>query len=130
MEQVQSGRLAAGPSWAAMAPLLCVAHCLAAPLLLLVAPVLAENAVVESVMMGVSVVVAVLFTAYGVRRHAEMRVVVPLAAGMGVWAAAVLDLVPVEERVLTVAGGLAIALALVWNARLTHAATCRSCTRH
>jgi hypothetical protein len=116
-----------GVPWSAAMPLLCVAHCLAAPLLLVIAPALAENKAVEAGLMGVSAVIALLVVGLGVRKHGEPQVWLPVVVGLGFWMSALLTPGEAAERLLTVAGGVFLVGGLFWDARLRHRTVCRSC---
>ncbi len=114
-------------SWAAAAPMLCVAHCLAAPVLLVVAPALAENHTLEAALMGISAAIALLVVWTGSRRHGESQVWLPVVGGLVFWICALAVSGAVGERVLTVIGGALLAGGLFWNARLRHRTTCDAC---
>jgi hypothetical protein len=62
---------------AVAAPVLCILHCLAAPVLVVVVPVLAENRLVELVLMGTSLAVGFGLAHTGVRHHADRRAKLP-----------------------------------------------------
>jgi drug/metabolite transporter superfamily protein YnfA len=125
---IRTATATAASGWAAALPLLCAAHCVLAPLLVLAAPALALSEGSEALAKGASAVLAAGVVAAGVRLHRRAVVAVPVAAGIGVWAFAVtLHDVAALERLWTAAGGVLLAGGMVWNAQLRHAATCRSC---
>jgi hypothetical protein len=110
---------------AAAVPLLCAAHCLAAPLLLVVAPSLAEAPALETGLILAGAGVALPLTVRGVRLHGAGRVWAPVVLGLLLWAVKLLGLeVGVGESVLAVAGSVAVATGLLWNARLRQRVEC------
>jgi hypothetical protein len=113
--------------WAA-APLLCVVHCLATPLLLVVAPVLAPSSRMEQGIMLVSLVLAGVLLARGVRVHRRLAVLAPAGVGALVWVGGELTgSHSLAVLLLHAAGGLLLAAGLAWNAWLRHEALCREC---
>jgi hypothetical protein len=126
MDRVETGGIGGLP-WSAAAPLLCAVHCLAAPLFVVFAPVLAGNHAVEAVLMGASAVVALLVVALGSRVHREPFVWLPVLAGLAIWVIALLSPGELQERALTTVGAVLLASGLYWDARLRHRKTCTSC---
>jgi len=116
---------AARVPFAAVAPLVCVVHCLAAPLLLSLAPSLAENRLVEAVLVAIASVVGIGTIIRGIRLHERLQALFPLAAGISVWVAALtIPDSPVPEVVLMVVAGVLVAGAMFWDARLRPGHTC------
>jgi hypothetical protein len=114
--------------WAAAAPLLCAAHCLAAQLLALNLPALAADEELERVLFAVSAAFALAATVRGVRRHGRGRIWIPVAGGIALWAASLAGwLAPLPEAATSMAGSLAVAGGLLWNGRLRHLAVCPGC---
>jgi hypothetical protein len=121
-------RGAPGLPLSAAAPLLCVAHCLAAPLFVVLAPALAGNEGVEIALMGISAAIAVVVLSAGVRRHGEPVVWMPAIVGLSLWLLGATLPGETQERVLMVIGGILLAGGLFWDARLRHRASCSSCS--
>lgn len=114
--------------WAGAVPLLCAAHCAASPLLVLAAPALALSEAGEAWVKAVSALVAAAVVGVGVRAHRRASVLVPVAAGIALWAAVVaLDAHGAAGRLAAAAGGVLLAGGMFWNAHLRHRATCRAC---
>ncbi|HEX6912451.1 MAG TPA: MerC family mercury resistance protein [Longimicrobium sp.] len=117
-----------GLDWAAALPLLCAAHCVASPLLVLAVPALGWGHQAEPLVQAASVLLAAVAAWSGIRAHGRRAVLLPLAAGVALWiASAVLDLHGVEEAVAGVAGGLLLAGGMLWSGRLRHDAACHHC---
>lgn len=127
MDQVEDRR-APGLPLSAAAPLLCVAHCLAAPLFVVVAPALAGNKTVEIALMVASAAIALAVLVLGVRRHGEKLVWMPAIVGLSLWLLGILSPGEMQERALMVSGGVLLAGGLFWDARLRHRASCLSCS--
>jgi hypothetical protein len=125
MDRVGDQR-APGLPLSAAAPLLCVAHCLAAPLLVVMAPALAGNEGLEIGLMVISAAIAVIVLAAGVRRHGELVVWMPAIAGLSLWLLGAILPGEMREQVLMVSGGILLAGGLFWDARLRHRASCSS----
>jgi len=115
-------------SLAAAAPVLCAAHCIATPLLVLLSPAFQMSSAVEYTVMAVAATLAILFLAWGVAAHGRAVVWIPAIAGLIVWIGG--------EAVfghsagglwLHVAGSILLAGGLIWNAYLRHEATCSDC---
>jgi formylmethanofuran dehydrogenase subunit A len=110
------------------APLLCAVHCLATPLLVLVAPALLLGAAVEHAIMVASLVMAAAFLGWGIRIHRRFTVAAPALAGALLWVGGeALGSHSSGVLVLHAVGGLLLAGALALNARLRHNALCRAC---
>lgn len=121
-------RGAAPFGWAAALPLLCTAHCLAAPLVAVAAPAMAFSEVLEHAVQAASVVLAAAMAWAGVRAHGRWAVLAPMAAGVVAWIVAdALALPESSARVAHVGGGLLLAAGMLWNGRLRHQAACNSC---
>jgi hypothetical protein len=122
---LDSGRVT---GWSAAVPLVCAAHCLTAPLLVALAPALALPEALEPVVQGATVVFAGAVAWAGIRLHGRLAVLLPMAAGVALWAVALAaGWTGTRESAVVVAGSLAIAGGLWWNARLRHRATCHAC---
>jgi drug/metabolite transporter superfamily protein YnfA len=126
-DQVEVGR-APGMPLTAAAPLLCVAHCLAAPVLVVMAPALAGNGSVEIALMVISTMIAVTVLVTGVRRHGESLVWMPAIAGLSLWLLGLIIPGEMQERALMACGGILLAGGLFWDARLRHRASCTGCS--
>ena len=121
-------RSSAGGSWAAALPLLCAVHCLAAPVLALIAPALQLPSLAEHVVQAGSVLMAASMAVYGIRAHGDRRVLAPMGLGAALWIAA--DALAWTGAALTlghVAGGLLLAAGMAWNGHLRHQAACGAC---
>lgn len=104
---------------ATLAPLACMVHCLATPLLLVLAPPLAGNRGIEAALIAVASVVGLAAMSRGIRMHHHWWVVVPFGAGVVLWIVALLDTRPlVPERALMVVAGILVAGAIYWDARM------------
>jgi hypothetical protein len=129
MNRSESADPRAAGGWAAAVPLLCAAHCMAAPLLVAAAPALAVSEAMEPVVQLATLVFAAVMAALGVRVHRRPAVFAPVAAVTVIWlAAGAAGLEGLAETAVAVVGSLAVAAGLWWNARLRHDATCRACT--
>ncbi|CAN5790821.1 hypothetical protein BH23GEM6_BH23GEM6_01490 [soil metagenome] len=126
MEEIGTGRGSAAP-WAAAAPLLCAVHCVATPVLLVIAPAIAVNQTLEYLMMGAAALISVAVGLSGFRHHGEALIWVPIIAGLALWALGSMSTTGFEERLLTASGGILLAAGLIWSARLLHRTRCRSC---
>ncbi len=116
-------------TWVSAAPVLCAAHCLATPVLVLALPSFAVGAVAELVLFTLSALLALGFTAWAVGSHGRMVVALPVLAGLGIWGGGLFDLVPgVSETVTTVTGALILAAGLVWSSWLRHLTVCPTCS--
>ncbi|HST62840.1 MAG TPA: TonB-dependent receptor [Longimicrobium sp.] len=113
-------------AWAAAAPLLCAAHCIAAPLLVALAPGLAGAEEHERMMMSIAVCLALLGTGLGVRVHGRPAPLSIVGAGALLWI--VTPRAPfVPEAAATLAASLLMAAGAAWGARLRHRAACPRC---
>jgi len=126
MDRIDVGRGRAAP-WAAAAPLLCAAHCVATPVLLVVAPSLAVNQTLEYLLMAVAAVVSLAVGLWGFRHHGEALIWIPIVSGLLFWVLGSRSGSGAEERLLTGAGGILLAAGLIWSARLLHRSRCSSC---
>lgn len=121
-------RTAPAFGWAAALPLLCSVHCIAAPLLTVVAPAFAIAPAAEHAVQFASAVLAAVMAWSGLRAHGRTIVLAPLALGMGVWAVAeTVGVSGAAEQAAHVAGGLILAAGMLWNGRLRHQASCHHC---
>jgi hypothetical protein len=121
-------RTASGFGWAAALPLLCSAHCIAAPLVTVAAPALAIAPATEHAIQLASAVLAIVMAWSGLRAHGRAAVLVPMALGLGTWASAeTLGAGAAAEQAAHVAGGLLLAAGMLWNGHLRHQASCHHC---
>lgn len=117
-----------GLDWAAALPLLCAAHCVASPLLVLAVPALGWGHEAEPIVQAASALLAAGTAWSGIRQHNRPVVLLPMLAGVALWViAALLDLHGVAEAVTGVAGGLLLAGGMLWSGRLRHDAACHHC---
>jgi hypothetical protein len=102
------------PRWAAAAPALCALHCLASPLLIVVAPALAPTAAVERAMFVVSALLAGTMEVRALRRGATAAPLMVVAIGIGIWGASLsIGVGSLPERATTVLGAALVAAGLV-----------------
>jgi MerC mercury resistance protein len=113
-------------AWAAAAPLLCAVHCLAAPLLVALAPALAPGEAAERAFMAASLVLAGVASALGWRAHRRLAPPVIVAAGALLWLAH-LTPAPIPEVAATAGASVLMAAGTLWGARLRHRARCHRC---
>jgi hypothetical protein len=117
-----------GLDWATALPLLCAAHCVASPLVVIAVPALGWGHAAEPLVQAASALLAAGAAWSGIRTHGRLAVLLPMLAGMVLWAAsAVLDLHGAEEAAAGVTGGLLIAGGMLWSGRLRHDAACHHC---
>ena len=114
------------PALAAAAPLLCAVHCIASPLLVIVAPTVSLGGPFETGIKLASAVLAAVFLVFGVRAHGRRAVVAPVALGLALWLAAA-GTHGLAEVVLSALGGILQAAGLAWSAALRHKAVCHTC---
>ena len=125
MLSLSSSRVAA---WAPAAPVLCAVHCIATPLVVSLLPAAGAGEAAEPWLLAAVLVLATIALRTELRTHGQRRVLVPAVAGFAVWTASLAGwLEPAPEGLTTTLGSLAVAGAMVWSARLRHAATCRGC---
>jgi hypothetical protein len=109
-------------------PALCAVHCLAAPVLVAVTPVLAENPTVELVLIGASLAVGAGTAHVGTRVHGEQRVwLLVLLAVLLFAGTAAMGLEDGAERLTTLLGSLCVLGALAWDSRLRRRCACEAC---
>ena len=114
--------------WAAAVPLLCAVHCVASPLLVMAVPALGIGHEAEPLVQAAAALMAGVMAWNGIRAHGRPAVLLPMLAGLVLWAAsAALGLAGVGEAVAGVTGGLLLAGGMMWNARLRHDAACHHC---
>jgi hypothetical protein len=112
----------------ALVPLLCVVHCLATPLLVLVAPMVAESKPLEWAGLVLAAGVCAYTVTAGVRSHGQRIVWVPVAFGLLIWTIGLLGGAPAgAEWLTTLVGAGAVAGGLVWEARIRHRDECGAC---
>jgi hypothetical protein len=115
-------------SWAAAAPLLCAAHCIALPVLVLVSPAFHLNPAIEYAVMAGAGMLAVLFLGWGVAAHGNRLVWLPAMVGLAVWIGAEATLGHSHAGLwLHAVGSALLAGGLIWNAWLRHNAECGDC---
>lgn len=113
-------------AWAAAAPVLCAAHCLAAPLLIAAAPALAPGEAYERAFMAAAVALAACAVLLGFRAHRRLAPLLLVAAGALLWMSP-LVIQDVPEIAATAAASLLMAGGTVWSARLRHREACGGC---
>lgn len=104
----------------------CAVHCLAAPLLVSVAPALA-TAEVEWGLLLVGAVVSGAVLRSGFRAHGRIAPVVAAAVCVALWIAALGLETGLPAEPLAFVASIGLAVATYWSGRLRHAATCESC---
>lgn len=125
MDTTARGR---GLDWAAVLPLLCAAHCLATPLLVLAVPALGLGHQAEPLVHAASALLAGAAAWSGIRTHGRHAVLLPMLAGAALWmVSALLGLHGAAEAVMGVTGGLLLAGGMLWSGRLRHDAACHHC---
>lgn len=108
-----------------IAPIACMIHCLATPLLLALAPSLAENRALEAGLVGIATVVGIVTLYRGVRLHHRWEVVIPFVTGVAIWGYTLLSPAPpLPEPVLMVGAGLFVAGAMFRDHRLRPGLEC------
>lgn len=113
---------------AAAAPVICILHCLAAPVLAVVAPVLAENHLVELALMGTSLAMGLSLAHGGIRRHGNRWIWAPVVLALVLFTGSAAGLVEgFAEQLATVGGSLSVLAVLGWDARLRWSCNCRDC---
>jgi uncharacterized membrane protein len=111
--------------WPAAVSLLCMAHCLLLPVLVIIAPAMVPHPQVKLAITFAAVAVAVAVLARGIRAHRRRVVWFPALVGIALWAAG--HTVAGEgtgELLLELVGAVLIATGLMWSGRLRHGATC------
>jgi hypothetical protein len=105
--------------WAPLAPVVCAIHCAATPLLAVVAPSLAPGPVVEWLLLGVTVGIALVALGWGFRHHGQRHPLLWAATGLVAWGISLAGgFAPLAEEATTIFATLIVAGALVWNGRL------------
>jgi hypothetical protein len=118
----------ASATWPAAVPLLCAAHCLALPVLVLFAPALAPDPRIELAVLGGAATISVAVLAAGYRVHRRGEVWVPATLGIALWVIAhAAWLHGPGELALEAGGALLIAGSLIRGAWLRHLALCDGC---
>lgn len=113
---------------AAAVPLLCAVHCLASPVLVMAAPALALVRGGEALVQAASAVLAALMAWSGIRAHGRRAVLAPMIAGLALWSApALAGWTGTAETLAHAAGGVLLAVGMIWSARLRHRAACHHC---
>lgn len=115
-----------GPRAAAVAaPVLCALHCLAAPVLAVLAPALAENAGVEVALVGATLATGANAGRGGVALHGDGRLwLLVVLASLLFAAKAAAGHSDAIELAVTVLGSMCIVAALAWDARLRRRCAC------
>jgi hypothetical protein len=102
-------------------PALCAVHCLAAPLLVVVAPLVAENPVLEWGGFLLAAAVAVYVAGAGTVTHGQLGVWAPIVGGLLLWLGGLLDaLGAAPEWLVTMTGASLVATGMIWDAQLRH----------
>ena len=118
--------------WVTLAPVLCAAHCATAPLLVVIAPALAESAAIEGGLLGLTAIIASLVLPAGMRVHGRVAILMLVLAGLAGWGGSILGLFEptLPEAGTTIIASLLVASGLFWNARALKKASrcpCPSC---
>lgn len=113
-------------AWAAAAPVLCAAHCIAAPLLVALAPWLAPGEAYERAFMAASLALAACAVLLGFRAHRRLAPLLLVAAGALLWMGP-LVISTIPEVAATVAASLLMAGGTLRSAQLRHRAACGGC---
>ena len=119
--------LASGSRLAACAAAWCGLHCALTPFLAVAAPALALSEGVErAVWVGTVLLGTVMLVMGPARRNAAL--ILTFVGGAALWAASLAGwLDPLPENVMSAAGSLVLAGALVQSARVCQAGTCSVC---
>jgi hypothetical protein len=121
MSEPQAEVLRGADQWAVAVPLLCAVHCLAAPLLLVIAPSLVATPWMEGALMVVAAGLALPLVMQGVRSHGAWWIWIPAVAGLTLWGVELTRLpVGVSDVALTLGGSTLLAVAILLNARIRH----------
>lgn len=115
-------------AWAAAAPLLCAVHCMAAPLVLALAPRFAPGEAAERAVLAGSILLAATAAALGRRVHGRWAPLLVVLAGALLWLAGLVARLPEEPA--TIGASVLLAAGTLWSARLRHNATCPRCGCH
>ncbi|MCE2558651.1 MAG: MerC family mercury resistance protein [Acidobacteria bacterium] len=119
--------LASGSRLAACAAALCGVHCALTPVLVVAAPALAVSGSVERAAWAGTVLLGAVMLLLGPARKSA-AVILAFAGGAALWAASLAGwLEPLPEVVMSSAGSLTLAGAMVLSARACHAASCSAC---
>jgi hypothetical protein len=112
----------AGPvPWGAFVPLICVVHCMAAPVLIVAAPAFAQNRLIEGGLITFASIVGLAAVVRGARIHGQWRLLAPVLAGIVLWVCALLGIVRViPEAALSIPAGAFVAGAMLLDSRLRH----------
>jgi hypothetical protein len=125
LSRPEPGTLRSPSSWAFLAPIACALHCMAAPLLVVLAPALAPTPRLEWAFFLVSGGLAVGLLAWQAAPERRFALWALALVGLFVWAASIADWFhPVPETVTTVIGTFLVAGALFWNVRLRRRVSC------
>jgi len=115
-------------TWASVAPLACAVHCLLTPVLVVLAPWMAVDAVWEAWMLAGTLGLGGLASWTGIRVHGQYRVLAPVLFGSGLWAAALAGwFAPIPEPAVAVVGAGAMAAGTYWSGRLRSAVLADAC---
>lgn len=129
--EVQGVATAPSERWALVAPVVCAVHCLATPILLVVAPAIAGSWQLEGILMLVAILFSVpaIWRGYSLHRRAEVWL--PAVLGALLWGAELAGLFSVVPGVLlTLTGSTLMAGALLWNFRLRRHFSVCGCPAH
>jgi hypothetical protein len=106
----------AGCGWPAAFPLACAVHCVAAPVLVLVAPALVASWWVEAVLMALALAATMGLVVQRARLHGSVWPWVLTGMGAALWAVELTELaVPLPDVALTIGGSVLLAGAMVWS---------------
>ncbi|MDE2660763.1 MAG: MerC family mercury resistance protein [Acidobacteriota bacterium] len=119
--------LVSGSRLAACAATWCAVHCAITPFLAVAAPALALSEGAERVLWAGTVVLGAVMLLMGPARRSAAPVLT-FVGGAAIWGGSLAGwFEPVPETVTSAAGGLTLAGALVWSARICQAGACPAC---
>lgn len=118
----------AGVHIRATPPALCLVHCLAAPVLVALAPALAENSMVEGVLVGASLAAGAATVWLGHRVHGDRSLlIVFLVALLFLGGKVLLGMEGRPEQVVTMLGSACLLGIVRQDARLRRRCACDGC---
>ncbi len=123
------GQIQPTSRWTAFAPLLCAVHCALTPFLVMAMPTLFATTKVDWGFLAVTVVLSGSPVVAGLRKHRRILPAALIGGGCLLWAVSLLRIVQsVPENLSTPIAAMAVALGLLWNARLPGAIVMSDCT--
>lgn len=114
--------------WVVWASVTCAVHCLALPVMVVVAPWFVLGEIVERGVLVLLLPVTALLSWRSVRRHGRWTPCAPVGAGLVLWSVA-LAAGPegVTQALLLGGGGMFVWLGLRWSARMADSCGCSAC---